>query len=233
MKVGVVLVDDAETRSVLVDRIEFGSIFHETPLNVGQTVLSINQVQVRSARTGNMLLKTMDQWLTITTRIGFDENCHDHVTTYVKKRVPDQRLGVKFLIDPDDGALVVSRLDNSGILPHLSLLRVGDVVLSVNRREVGDMSVEDAVKVLNEDPSTVRLETKTENGVVVISQQAAPLSRQFKLICAGIVILIIVLMCVIFYFARSDNDCMPFCNQDGNATSIFNSGRGKRGDGTD
>ena len=184
--------------SVVVEYISPESPFRTTPLRCGDVLVSINQYEATSAQLVERIAKTTEQWLTLVIRTT--QGVTDQVTTVLNKRVPNQRLGINFSADPCRGALCVSSLKSNGLLVHISLIQVGDVVHTINGQSAHNVDV--AMELLSSNPDQVELITTSARGTVLVFQRA-PVSRYFWWKCVAVVLSLISIMFVAYYFAVS------------------------------
>lgn len=183
---------------VVVVHISPESPFRSTPLKCGDVLVSINQYEATSALLVERIVKSTEQWLTL-----IIQNTHgvcDQVTTVLNKRVPNQRLGINFSVDPCSGALYVSDLKTNGLLLHVSLIQVGDLVHKING--LSARTEDAAMELLSSNPEQVELITLSARGTVLVFQRA-PVSCFFWWKCVGVVLVLIGIMFIAFYFAVS------------------------------
>jgi hypothetical protein len=183
---------------VVVEYISPESPFRTTPLRCGDALVSINQYEATSAQLVERIVKTTEQWLTLV--IHTTQGVSDQVTTVLNKRVPNQRLGINFSADPCRGALYVSSLTSNGLLVHISLVQVGDLLHTINGQSAHSVDV--AMELLSSNPDQVELITTSTRGTVLVFQ-TSPVSRYFWWKCVAVVLLLIGVMFVAYYFAVS------------------------------
>ena len=183
-----------ETKVIRVGHISDLSPFATTPLRSGDAVVSVNHFEATSANLVDRLFKSLDLWVTLV--IHTRDGTSNFVTTILKKRVPDQRLGVEFTTYPNR-QVCIANLDARGVLAHTSLLQIGDVVHTVNGQAVNTEEV--AMEALSSNPDQVEMVTASPQGVVLVFRGAPFLSSFW---CTGLCcfLSLIVIVVLVSYF---------------------------------
>jgi len=202
-----------------ISSIDPDSLFSDTPVDVGDFVLSVNQssCEQKDAAYVARLLRRAKQ--TVTLVVHRLEDDPYLISTTVSKPTPESRVGIGVQIY--DGALRVSSIHPGGLFAG-SILNVGDKVVSICGVCCACMDSTSAIELIRQEKSTITIVTWTEEeaGVVVAAARPAPLYVRYRtfLPCLFSVFLITMIAVIVMLTSRrvpvpsSDDEDRPCRN---------------------
>jgi len=164
-RLGVCLGDDLG--DIYISSLDADSIVHQSPLRVGDKLLSINRKSCLGMSHNDAIdrLQQATETLTIITHnVGGSSK---QIETMVEKPTPTTMVGIRLKRNAH-GSLVICKIVPTGLFSH-SLLNVKDRVLSINGIESRRLDPKSAVKIISNAPRFVTMLTETQRsaGVVV------------------------------------------------------------------
>ena len=205
-----VLLEEADEVLRIVE-IERESLFDETPIMVGDHVLSVNNIsceQMNAARASRLIQRAKGSVTIVVHRPDGDPYL---VSTTTMKPEPTCRVGVGVHIY--NGSLRISSIDPSGLFAG-SILKIGDKVVSICDISCACMDANAAIELIRQEERTVTIVTWTEAeaGVVVAATKAIPCITRYKMFlpCLCSIILLTIISLIVALTSRdshsSDDD---------------------------
>ena len=164
---GIDVYQDEETADMKIARIEAEGVLHESPLRVGDKIVSINSKSCfeMNAQTANNLLRQLVGPVTIVALSG--EGAENNlVETMVQKPSVSSKVGIH-LRRNTRGSLEVAAIPSDGLLRQ-SLLNEGDRLLSINGTPCERLEASEATRLILSSPKVVVLLTEMQHSTGVV-----------------------------------------------------------------
>jgi predicted metalloprotease with PDZ domain len=160
--------------------IKRGGLFDETPIKVGDHVLSVNNISCEQMNVTHVSRLIQRAKQSVTVVVHRPDGDPYLVSTTITKPEPACRVGVGVQIY--NGSLRISSIDPSGLFAG-SILKIGDKVVSICDISCGCMDANAAIELIRQEEQAVTIVTWTEAeaGVVVAATKAIPFITRYKM----------------------------------------------------
>jgi precorrin-4 methylase len=187
--------------------IKRGGLFDETPIKVGDHVLSVNNIsceQMNVTRVSRLIQRAKHSVTLVVRRPDGDPYL---VSTTVTKPEAACRVGVGVQIY--NGSLRISSIDPSGLFAG-SILKIGDKVVSICDISCACMDANAAIELIRQEERVLTIVTWTEAevGVVVAATKAIPFITRYKMVllaCLFSILLLTIIFLIVALTSRDSN----------------------------
>ena len=188
-----------------ISRIDPEGLFSETPLAMGDYILSVNNFTCEQKDVAYIWRMIRRGTRTVTLVVHRPDGDPYLISSTVSKPSPESKVGIGVQIF--DGALRVSSIDPSGLFAD-GILDVGDKVVSIGGISCTCMDSASSVELIRQEEHTVTIVawTEEEAGVVVAAAKTTPLYVRYRsfLPCLFSVFLITIIAVIVILTSQRD-----------------------------